>query len=139
MPEPAVRAEVGLPLALDARDQGGVQGVALAPVASFAETPELPLLFPWLLQWRVGRRPAGNLTDPRPVEKPGVGLALAVQPLGVPEAEEHELRHVLVEQPLLLEHPRESPRCPTTLGLSPAKTSRVSPVTMCRIAPLCPW
>jgi hypothetical protein len=44
VPEFAVRAEIGLALALDPRDEGRVEGVPLAAVPSLAEAAQLPVL-----------------------------------------------------------------------------------------------
>src|SRR5450631_1957372 len=80
---------------------------------------------PWL---RRGRRPGsctsscGSTSAPVPlgwapslfwsVVSPwasGPPLGLAVELIGALQAEKHEFRHKLVELPLILEHPRETP------------------------------
>ena len=47
-------AEIGLSLALDAGDQGRVEGVALAAVPALAEAPQLSRFSRWLLQGTKG-------------------------------------------------------------------------------------
>src|SRR5271157_252496 len=78
VPHPAVGAEVGLSLALDAGDKGRVEGVALAAVPPLAEAPEPSLFSRWLLQAaeRLGGAPGGSNLSAGP---PPSSISLASQ------------------------------------------------------------